>query len=35
VFARLAAINNTELRVAGCISLALGLVLLYLVRSSN
>ena len=35
VFARLAAINNTELRAAGCISLVLGLVLLYLVRSSN
>jgi hypothetical protein len=35
VFARLALVNSTELRVAGCISLVLGLVLLYLVRSSH
>jgi uncharacterized protein YjeT (DUF2065 family) len=35
VFARLALISSTELRVAGCISLVIGLVLLYLVRSSH
>ncbi len=34
VFARLALVTNTELRVAGLISLALGLLLLYFVRSS-
>jgi uncharacterized protein YjeT (DUF2065 family) len=35
VFARLALISSNELRAAGCISLVLGLVLLYLVRSSH
>lgn len=35
VFARLAVVSRTELRVAGCVSLVAGLVLLYMVRSSN
>ncbi len=35
LFARLALVSSTELRTAGCISLVLGLVLLYLVRSSH
>jgi uncharacterized protein YjeT (DUF2065 family) len=35
VFARLALVSSNEMRVAGCISLVLGLVLLYLVRSSH
>jgi uncharacterized protein YjeT (DUF2065 family) len=35
MFARLALVTSTELRVAGLLSLALGLVLLYFVRSSQ
>jgi uncharacterized protein YjeT (DUF2065 family) len=35
LFAKLALVSSTELRVAGCISLLLGLLLLYLVRSSH
>jgi len=35
VFARLSQVTSTELRVAGFVSLALGLVLLYLVRSTH
>jgi len=35
VFARLAAVSHSELRVAGGISLVAGLVLLYLVRSTH
>ncbi|HTQ36872.1 MAG TPA: DUF2065 domain-containing protein [Steroidobacteraceae bacterium] len=35
VFARLSQVTTTELRVAGFVSLMLGLLLLYLVRSSH
>ena len=35
VFARLSEVTSKELRVAGCVSLVLGLLLLYLVRSSH
>jgi uncharacterized protein len=35
VFARLALVSSTELRVAGLLSLILGLLLLYFVRSSH
>ncbi len=35
MFARMALITSTELRVAGFLSLMLGLVLLYFVRSSH
>ena len=34
LFAKLALAGSREIRVAGCISLVLGLVLLYMVRSS-
>ena len=35
MFARMALVTGTELRVAGFLSLMLGLVLLYFVRSSR
>jgi uncharacterized protein YjeT (DUF2065 family) len=35
MFARLALVTSTELRVAGLLSLALGLLLLYFVRSTH
>jgi uncharacterized protein YjeT (DUF2065 family) len=35
LFTRLATVSSTELRAAGCISLVLGLVVLYFVRSSS
>jgi len=35
VFAQLAMLGSTELRVAGCVSMVLGMLLLFYVRSST